>query len=203
MVPFAQQPTMADGETIEVDELKGEGKVIALYVAGSGRYERTCKQFSMHLATMYAAGLKDKGLEVILVPLDDDNASFTRHFQSHPWLAIPQGDRRVAKLLQHYKVESVPHLMLFDGATGKVSHIANAVTLAAIRLGSLPADDDHPYGHGRFESVASLAIGGLLVGTVTREIDYGISSFLIILFNTLFLLFSFQNTLHTLIECLI
>jgi divalent metal cation (Fe/Co/Zn/Cd) transporter len=28
----------------------------------------------------------------------------------------------------------------------------------------LPADVDHPYGHGRFESVGSLAIGTLLMG---------------------------------------
>lgn len=109
----------ADGETIELDEMRGEGKVVALYFAGDGRYASVCKQFTQQLATMYAARLKDKGLEVIFVPLDEDNATFSRHFQSHPWVAIPFGDKRIQGLLRRFQVQSVPHLMLFDGVTGK------------------------------------------------------------------------------------
>jgi cation diffusion facilitator family transporter len=46
------------------------------------------------------------------------------------------------------------------------------VVLAGIRLAQIPADPEHPYGHGKFESVAGLveagvlAAVGILVGTV-------------------------------------
>lgn len=110
----------ADGETIEIDEVKGDGKVIALYFAGAGRYEAVCKEFTQRLAAMYAASLKDRGLEVIFVPLDADNMAFTRHFQAHPWLALPFGDKRIEAIMRQHKVQSVPHLMLFDGVTGRL-----------------------------------------------------------------------------------
>jgi len=67
-------------------------------------------------------------------------------------------------------------LKLFAGVTGRsaamiadAGHsfsdlISDGVTLLALRMSTLPADIDHPYGHGRFESVASLAIGALLLG---------------------------------------
>lgn len=41
---------------------------------------------------------------------------------------------------------------------------SDGLTLLSVRMSSLPADVDHPYGHGRFESVGSLAIGTLLMG---------------------------------------
>ena len=54
--------------------------------------------------------------------------------------------------------------MIADAGHSFSDLISDALTLLALRLSSLPADVDHPYGHGRFESVASLAIGALLVG---------------------------------------
>jgi divalent metal cation (Fe/Co/Zn/Cd) transporter len=37
-----------------------------------------------------------------------------------------------------------------------------SVTLWAVRMSALPPDDDHPYGHGRFEAVGSLGVSILL-----------------------------------------
>ena len=37
-----------------------------------------------------------------------------------PWLAIPQGDARVKKLSQRFKVAGIPNLVLLDAETGCV-----------------------------------------------------------------------------------
>ncbi|HZK75785.1 MAG TPA: cation diffusion facilitator family transporter, partial [Candidatus Kapabacteria bacterium] len=38
------------------------------------------------------------------------------------------------------------------------------ITLLAVRVSSIPPDEDHPYGHGKFESLSALAQGLLLLG---------------------------------------
>ncbi len=43
--------------------------------------------------------------------------------------------------------------------------VADAFVLFANRKGAEAADADHPYGHGRFETAASLVLGLLLAGT--------------------------------------
>ncbi|MBL8480451.1 MAG: cation diffusion facilitator family transporter, partial [Sterolibacteriaceae bacterium] len=43
--------------------------------------------------------------------------------------------------------------------------VADAFVLFANRKGSEAADADHPYGHGRYETAASLVLGVLLAGT--------------------------------------
>ena len=42
--------------------------------------------------------------------------------------------------------------------------LTDALVLAAARKGADPADDDHPYGHERFETVVSLFLGLVLIG---------------------------------------
>jgi divalent metal cation (Fe/Co/Zn/Cd) transporter len=43
--------------------------------------------------------------------------------------------------------------------------VADAFVLFANRKGAEAADADHPYGHGRYETAASLVLGLLLAGT--------------------------------------
>lgn len=50
---------------------------------------------------------------------------------------------------------------LFDGAS-------NVVGLLGMSLAARPADRDHPYGHGKYETYASAAIGGMLVFAAYR-----------------------------------
>jgi len=38
------------------------------------------------------------------------------------------------------------------------------ITLLAVRVSSIPPDEDHPYGHGKFESLSALAEALLLLG---------------------------------------
>jgi cation diffusion facilitator family transporter len=47
---------------------------------------------------------------------------------------------------------------LFDG-------VSNVVGLIGLWLADAPPDDEHPYGHKKFETLAAAAIGGLLIGT--------------------------------------
>lgn len=52
-----------------------------------------------------------------------------------------------------------------DGFHSLTDSIGNIAGLVANRLAGLPADEDHPYGHGRYETLAALLIGALLLLT--------------------------------------
>ncbi|MDP4199065.1 MAG: cation diffusion facilitator family transporter [Bacteroidota bacterium] len=49
-------------------------------------------------------------------------------------------------------------------AESGIDLISVTITLLAIRVSSTPPDEDHPYGHGKFESLAALVEGLLLLG---------------------------------------
>lgn len=55
--------------------------------------------------------------------------------------------------------------LIADGVHSASDLLADFFVLYANRRGSHPADSDHPYGHGRYETAASLALGALLLGT--------------------------------------
>lgn len=52
-----------------------------------------------------------------------------------------------------------------DGLHSLIDGAGNVAGLLATRLADKPPDADHPYGHTRFETLAALAIGGLLLLT--------------------------------------
>lgn len=52
-----------------------------------------------------------------------------------------------------------------DGLHSGVDAMANVVALAVLRLSSAPADEDHPFGHSRYETVAAFVLSGLLLLT--------------------------------------
>ncbi len=52
-----------------------------------------------------------------------------------------------------------------DGFHSLVDGSSNVVALVANRLADRPPDDDHPYGHRRFETIAALGIGAFLLLT--------------------------------------
>ena len=53
--------------------------------------------------------------------------------------------------------------VIADGFHSLVDSSSNLIGLAAIRLASRPADEKYPYGYQRYESLGTLAIGGLLL----------------------------------------
>jgi len=70
-----------------------------------------------------------------------------------------------------------------DGLESATDLLAMIAGMAALKIGSKPFDDDHPYGHGKAESLAAFFIslvilatgGGILYGAITTiiEKDYG------------------------------
>jgi len=71
--------------------------------------------------------------------------------------------------------------VLADAAHSGMDALNNLVGLAAMRLAAAPPDERHPYGHGKFETLAALAVAGflsvscfeLLRGAVTRLLTGG------------------------------
>ncbi|PTL78332.1 cation diffusion facilitator family transporter [Vitiosangium sp. GDMCC 1.1324] len=49
-----------------------------------------------------------------------------------------------------------------DGAHSFIDGGSNVLGLVAMSVASRPADEDHPYGHGKFEALASLGIGAMI-----------------------------------------
>ena len=55
--------------------------------------------------------------------------------------------------------------ILSEAAHSALDLVAAAVTLWAVRASSRPADEDHPYGHGKIENFSALFETGLLLAT--------------------------------------
>ena len=55
--------------------------------------------------------------------------------------------------------------MISDAVHSLSDVVATAIAFAGVRLAERDADSDHPYGHERFESIASLALGLILLFT--------------------------------------
>ena len=54
--------------------------------------------------------------------------------------------------------------LLADGLHSLSDLISDFVVLAAAKSARVKADDNHPYGHGRFENAASLLLGLIMIG---------------------------------------
>lgn len=106
-----------DGESVELSELRGPGKVIGLYF--SAHWCPPCKGFTPKLVETYnkikAAG---KDFEIVFVSSDKSMKEFQEYFAEMPWCAIPQGDPRKGTLSSMFDVEGIPTFVLIDGETG-------------------------------------------------------------------------------------
>jgi nucleoredoxin len=107
----------SEGETVDVDDIKGEGKYIGLYF--SAHWCPPCRSFTPALAKAYKESLKAKSLEIIFVSSDKSQAEFKEYYDTMPWLAIPNGDKRKGLLSSRFGVSGIPTLVIVDGATGE------------------------------------------------------------------------------------
>jgi cation diffusion facilitator family transporter len=55
--------------------------------------------------------------------------------------------------------------LLADALHSLTDLISDVVVYVAVKFGSAEADENHPYGHRRFETIASLAVGLLVIAT--------------------------------------
>lgn len=63
-----------------------------------------------------------------------------------------------------------------DGLEGAGDALSSAFVYAGLWLASKPPDSEHPYGHGRYETLAGLAIGGMLLLAGAAILWHGITS---------------------------
>src|SRR5512145_1960736 len=52
-----------------------------------------------------------------------------------------------------------------DGMESAADFIAILSSMVALRIGSRPYDEDHPYGHGRAESIAAIIVAFVIIAT--------------------------------------
>lgn len=81
----------------------------------------------------------------------------------------------VAKLVTGYAIGSLS--LVADGFHSSLDGTSNVVGLVGLGFAAAPPDRDHPYGHRRFETFASLVIGVLIAGglfEITKKIYEGI-----------------------------
>jgi nucleoredoxin len=97
--------------------IAGKGAV-AIYF--SAHWCPPCRNFTPQLAQWYSTDLKAKGLEIVFVSADEDDASFDSYFKDMPWLAVPFADRgREQPLSQRFQIQGIPSLVILD-QDGKV-----------------------------------------------------------------------------------
>ena len=61
--------------------------------------------------------------------------------------------------------------LISDAAHSASDLASDVVTFVAMRAARLPADDDHPYGHARFETIGALVVGAMLVAAGAGAAD--------------------------------
>jgi cation diffusion facilitator family transporter len=74
-----------------------------------------------------------------------------------------------AKLIVGWLSSSIS--MVADGFHSLTDSASNVVGLVGISVARQPADEDHPYGHRKFETLAVLVIGGLLAMTAWEILE--------------------------------
>jgi len=109
--------TGKDGEIATDTALAGKG-AIALYF--SAHWCPPCRGFTPKLAEWYKKDLSGKGLEVVFVSSDKDEASFKDYYGEQPWLALPFNDRaKKDALSKKFKVQGIPAVVIL-GPDGSV-----------------------------------------------------------------------------------
>jgi len=68
--------------------------------------------------------------------------------------------------------------LIADGVHSLADLFSDAVVLVAAKHSSREADDEHPYGHGRIETVVSVALGLLLIGVAAAILIDAVSRIL-------------------------
>merc|ERR1719456_20944 len=107
-----------DGPVPTATALKGK-KAVGLYF--SAHWCPPCRGFTPELSKAYLANLQAKGLEIVFVSSDRDEAAFKEYYAEQPWLALPYDKRELKESLsKKFKVRGIPSVVILDPATGEV-----------------------------------------------------------------------------------
>jgi len=114
---FGPKLSTSSGESPTATALAGKAGV-AIYF--SAHWCPPCRGFTPKLAEAYTEHLKAKGLEIVFVSSDRDDAAFQSYFRTMPWLAVPFADRKAKQSLgERFSVSGIPSLIILD-ANAKV-----------------------------------------------------------------------------------
>lgn len=80
----------------------------------------------------------------------------------------------VAKVVVGLQAHSTS--LVSDGLEAAGDVLSSAIVYVGLWLASKPPDEEHPYGHGRYETLAGLAVGGILLVTAAGILWHGFSS---------------------------
>lgn len=96
------------------------GKTIGIYF--SAHWCPPCRGFTPKLAEMYKSTFQAKGLEIIFVSSDKDEAAWTDYYAEMPWLALPYSNRELKETLsKKYKVRGIPSFVILDSAGNTIT----------------------------------------------------------------------------------
>src|SRR5437868_7567491 len=73
---------------------------------------------------------------------------------------VASGSMAAAKLVVGIAIGSLA--LISEALHSAIDLVATIITWAVVRVSDLPADDEHHYGHGKFESLSALGITALL-----------------------------------------
>jgi nucleoredoxin len=148
----------SSGEVSTAEALAGK-QAVALYF--SAHWCPPCRGFTPKLAEWYSKNLQAKGLAVIFVSSDKDEASFQEYFGEQPWLALPFADRgQKDALSSKFKVQGIPTVVILD-ADGKTITKDGRSAIAAD-----PEGEDFPWTP---KSTKELLSGAKLLGKEGKE----------------------------------
>jgi cation diffusion facilitator family transporter len=66
-------------------------------------------------------------------------------------------------------------VMIADGLDSSLDAISNMIAMVVTRIAGTPPDENHPYGHRRFETLASMLLGAFLLITASEVVKNAIS----------------------------
>ena len=79
-----------------------------------------CRGFTPTLAQYYKDAYRAKGMEIVFVSSDRDEAAFDGYYGEQPWVTLPYAARDIKnKLSKKYKVSGIPSFVVLDGQTAE------------------------------------------------------------------------------------
>lgn len=111
-------------DTLPVKDALDGADVIGLYFSAS--WCTPCREFTPKLKEFYNEMKKklphDGRLEILLVPRDNDEAAFNAYRKTMPWPSLPRIRAISHRLNQHFKVTSIPTLVLVEPDGTVIAH---------------------------------------------------------------------------------
>merc|ERR1712084_92483 len=123
---------------------------------GSAHWCPPCRGFTPKLAEMYTSAFKAKGMEIVFVSSDRDQASFDSYYAEQPWVALPFDQRDAKnKLSKKNKVQGIPSFVILDPSGNVITKDGrDAVTKD-------PAGDKFPWHPPTAEEKAKLVVDSI------------------------------------------